>query len=75
MTWFDVIHKHEEVFLLNNFKHFKRNEHKKSERIARRRRAAQSVEGSPLSPNTLKAIPESPRLYFDLTKEERAFQH
>lgn len=62
MTWFGVIHKHEEVFLLNNFKQFKRNELKKSERIARRRRAAQSGEGSPISPNTLTTVPESPIL-------------
>lgn len=40
-TWVGLIHKHDEVFNLDNFKHFKRNEHKMAERIARRRRAAQ----------------------------------
>ena len=40
-TWVGLMHKHDEVFNLDNFKNFKRNEHKMTERIARRRRAAQ----------------------------------
>lgn len=46
-TWVGLIHKHDEVFNLDNFKHFKRNEHKMAERIAKRRRIAQGGSDSP----------------------------